>query len=220
MPALRLTRIAVHPGWQRQGLGHRLLRATEAYARRQGYALVGASFGVTPELLHFWQQGGFDPMRIGFRRESTSGLHAAVVCRGLNRAVRAGLDGLRREVAADWPIWREGVLSVLEPMTAEALSRSLPVAAAGLRIGDADSVRAFAHAQRPFELALPALRRWLETGPACLGRLSPPERELLEASILHALDWPGLCGLSGESGRNGVVRRLRHIVARSLTGPA
>jgi tRNA(Met) cytidine acetyltransferase len=220
VPALRVTRIAVHPDWQRQGLGHRLLRAVEARARRQGYALVGASFGVTPELLHFWQQGGFDPVRIGFRRESTSGLHAAVVCRGLNRSVRADLDGLRRQVAADWPIWREAALSALEPVTAETLSRCFPEATSGLRIGDADSVRAFAYAQRPFELALPALRRWLDTDPACLEHLSPPERQLLEASVLQVLDWPGLCGLSGESGRNGVVRRLRHIVARSLTGPA
>ena len=220
LPALRLTRIAVHPDWQRRGLGHRMLRAAETYARRQGCRLVGASFGVTPELLDFWRQAGFEPVRIGFRRESTSGLHAAVVCKGLNRTVRAGLDRLRREVAADWPIWREGALSGLESATADRVGRCLPEAASGWRAGDADSVRAFAHSQRPFELALPALRRWLDAGPACLGHLSRPDRRLLEASVLRVLDWPRLCGLSGESGRNGVVRRLRHIVARSLTGPA
>jgi tRNA(Met) cytidine acetyltransferase len=154
-------------------------------------------------------------VRIGFRRESTSGLHAAVVCKGLNRTVRVGLDRLRREVAADWPVWREGALSALESATVELMCRSFPLPASAPRVDDDDSVRAFAHAQRPFELALPALRRWLSTDPTCLGQFQQPDRQLLEASVLQALDWPQLCRLSGESGRNGVVRRLRRIVAGS-----
>ncbi len=216
LPALRLTRIAVHPNWQRRGLGRRLLGAAETYARRQGYGFLGASFGVTPELLHFWRQCGFDLVRIGFRRESTSGFHAAVVCRGLNRTVRARLDRLRREVAADWPVWREGVLSALEPATVEAVGRCFPQATSAHRSGDLDSVRAFAHAQRPFELALPALRRWLNADAACPGPLPDSDRQLLEAAILQVLEWPRLCRLSGESGRNGVIRRLRRIVACCL----
>ncbi len=218
LPALRLTRIAVHPDWQRRGLGHRLLGAAEAYARRQGYGLLGASFGVTPELLHFWRQCGFDLVRVGFRRESTSGFHAAVVGKGLNRTARARLDRLRREVAADWPVWREGALSALEPATAETVRRCFPSAISAHRSGDSDldSVRAFAHAQRPFELALPALRRWLDADAACPGPLPQSDRPLLEAAVLQVLDWPRLCRLSGESGRNGVICRLRRIVACCL----
>jgi tRNA(Met) cytidine acetyltransferase len=218
LSALRVTRIAVHPGWQRRGLGQRLLRAVEAHARRQGCDVLGASFGVTPELLRFWQQGGFDLVRIGFKRETTSGLHAAVVCKGLGPTARKALDRLRRDVAGDWPVWQEGALSALEPATAASVSRGLPAADLVPPSGDADSVRAFAHGRRSLELALPALRRWQEAGWLPAGPLSRTERLLLEAAILQALDWPRLCSISGESGRRGVVRRLRHIVARSLAG--
>jgi tRNA(Met) cytidine acetyltransferase len=215
-PALRVARIAVQPRWQRHGLGRRLLRAVRDFARRQGFGTIGASFGARPDLLRFWSGAGFRTLRIGFRRETTSGLYAAVVLLGLEAGARREIDALRRTIAADWPVWRQGLLKDLDPDTAEAVQRDLPPPRSPVPIAEAGSVQAFAEAGRPFELALPALRRWLNTDPCILRQLVPEDAALLEAAVLGTCDWSRLSALAGESGRAGVIRALRQRVARAL----
>ncbi|AGA35266.1 putative P-loop ATPase fused to an acetyltransferase [Thioalkalivibrio nitratireducens DSM 14787] len=104
-PALRVLRIAVDPHWQRRRLGRRMLRATLGWARRRDVPVVGASFGAEPGLIEFWTGAGFRCLRIGFRRETTSGLHAAVVFRGTSSEAAADLAWLRARAARDWPVW-------------------------------------------------------------------------------------------------------------------
>jgi len=216
-PASRVVRIAVHPGWQRRGIGRRMLCAAERYARRRGFALLGASFGADAELLAFWEAAGFQPLRVGFGRETTSGLHAALVLRPLEAGLGGELRRLRARIAGDWPIWLAGPLRDLELDVAESVLRSLPPPAEPDPVADRQQVRGFACGRRSFELALPALRRWLEGHPATLHGLSPRERELLEAAILRFEDWQRLCALAGESGRAGVIRALRRLL-RALLG--
>jgi tRNA(Met) cytidine acetyltransferase len=218
-PALRVARIAVQPRWQRRGLGRRLLRAARRFARRSGFGMLGASFGARPDLLRFWNGEGFRTLRIGFRRETTSGLHAAVVLLGLESGARTDLDALLGVIAADWPVWREGPLHDLDDDTAAAVQRNLPPPRPPDPTADAASVRAFAGAGRPFELALPALRRWLDADPGILRRLAGPDAALLEAAVLGSCDWSRLSALAGESGRAGVIRVLRQRVKRALQAP-
>ncbi len=211
-PALRVARIAVHPQWQRRGLGKRMLAAVLRLARREGFAMVGASFGARPDLLRFWNSAGFRTLRVGFRRETTSGLHAAVVVRGANPDAGAALDTLAARVAADWSVWCQGPLRELEPDTMAVVQQGLPRPHGCGARADMDSVRGFAESQRPFELALPALQRWLRAEPVVLQRLGERERLLLTAAVLELRGWPELCALSDESGRAGVIRSLRRAV--------
>ncbi len=81
---LRVVRIAVHPALSRRGLGRRLLRQLAHDARAEGIDLLGASFGATPALLHFWERCGYRAAQIGTSRNAASGEHAVVVLRRLN----------------------------------------------------------------------------------------------------------------------------------------
>ena len=213
---LRVVRIAVHPDWQRRGLGRRMLEAAGALAQDRGLALLGASFGADVGLLAFWKEAGYCPLRVGFRRETTSGRHAAVVARALEPEEESQLVELRAGIAADWPIWRAGPLRDLEPEVAECILGSLPAAAAPDPAADREQVRAFAHGRRAFELALPALRRWLAKNPAEQGSRPSRERAWLESAMAGPADWPSLCLLTGESGRAGVIRALRRVLLRVL----
>jgi tRNA(Met) cytidine acetyltransferase len=215
-PALRVVRIAVHPGWQRRGIGRRMLGAADRYARRLGFAMLGASFGADSELLDFWGSAGYRPLRVGFRRETTSGLHATVVLRPVGSRLEPELQRLRAEISGDWPVWRAGPLRDLEPDVADAVLRSLPSPAGPDPVADQEQAHAFACRQRPYELALPALRRWLVRDTAMLQVLSPGDRQLLEASIMRFEDWPSLFKLTGESGRAGVIRVLRRSLRPAL----
>lgn len=213
---LRVTRIVVHPRWRRRGLGRYLLRAAERHARAGGFGLLGASFGANVKLLSFWQSAAFQPLRIGFRRETTSGLHAAVVLRPLDRVVAPALEALRAGIAGDWPIWRAGPLRSLETATAEWMRQSLPPPSGADPARDREQVRAFACRQRPFELALPALHRWFRSAGS-LGSLNVRQRALLQRALTDLDDWPSLCAVVGEAGRAGVIRALRRNVRAMLS---
>ena len=76
----RITRIAVHPHRQREGIGRRLIRSAS------GEDYLSVSFGYTDELWRFWQQCGFVLVRIGSHREASSGCFTAMALLPLSEA--------------------------------------------------------------------------------------------------------------------------------------
>jgi len=82
----RIMRIAVHPEYQRHGLGCRLLAYLQQYARQQGADYLGVSYALTPGMQAFWARAGFVLARIGQKRDRASGCHSAVSIRPLTAA--------------------------------------------------------------------------------------------------------------------------------------
>ena len=68
--ALRIQRIAVHPEFQRQGLGSRLLASATSWVEREGIDLIGCAFGIEPKLMTFWQNRGLVVRSTGHARRS------------------------------------------------------------------------------------------------------------------------------------------------------
>ncbi len=67
--ARRVSRIAVHPARQREGIGQQLIACACEQAAQCDYLSV--SFGYTPELWRFWQRAaGFVLVRMGNHRVS------------------------------------------------------------------------------------------------------------------------------------------------------
>lgn len=82
----RVTRVAVHPARQREGIGQALTGSAGAH-RQQDYLSV--SFGYTHELWRFWQRCGFVLVRIGSHREASSGCFTAMALRPISEAGQA-----------------------------------------------------------------------------------------------------------------------------------
>lgn len=92
--ALRIVRIAVHDQYRRRKVASGLIEAIHSKAahqetlcyedKRQTCDLIGASFAVTPVLLSFWQQQGFQVIRIGTQLDPVSGAYAALVLKGVS----------------------------------------------------------------------------------------------------------------------------------------
>ena len=212
--AWRVHRLAVHPRWQQRGLGMRLLRAALERARREGVALVGASFGLQPGLLVFWHRVGLRLVRVGLRPDAASGQVAGVVLTATTADAAAPLSRVQHAFARDWPQWRDHLF----PYPAGELARAVDRAAAtdapappAEAAADWQEVRAFAGRRRPLEAALPALLRRLAAEPPrdadgrrLAGLLQPP------------LDWERLAAELGVSGRRGVTRRLRALATAWL----
>ncbi|TKU99350.1 GNAT family N-acetyltransferase, partial [Citrobacter sp. TBCS-14] len=64
----RVSRIAVHPARQREGIGQQLIMQAHQYSSQCDYLSV--SFGYTAELWRFWQRCGFVMVRMGNHREA------------------------------------------------------------------------------------------------------------------------------------------------------
>jgi tRNA(Met) cytidine acetyltransferase len=75
---LRIMRIAVQPEYQQQSIGSWMLNQL----RNQQYIefdYIATSYGVTPDLLHFWGKNGFIPLRLGAQRDQASGTHSLLM---------------------------------------------------------------------------------------------------------------------------------------------
>ena len=78
MSSRRVMRIAVESAYRRQKIGFQLIELQKKQAQQQGLDFLSVSFGLTPELLTFWQASGFGLVRIGSHKEASSGCFTAM----------------------------------------------------------------------------------------------------------------------------------------------
>lgn len=79
--SMRISRIAVQPEKQQQGIGKRLVSDFILQIRQQNRPLdfISVSFGMSDALLHFWQACGFHLVQITPTAEASSGLQSAMM---------------------------------------------------------------------------------------------------------------------------------------------
>lgn len=172
--ARRVSRIAVHPARQREGIGEQLILSALASGGQLDYLSV--SFGYTEELWRFWQRCGFVLVRMGNHREASSGCYTAMAMLPLSEAGKRLAENAHSRLRRDARIlarWNGEAIPVA-PLNDEALSDD-----------DWRELAGFAFAHRPLltslgcltrllsrcELALPALRGQLQQS-ICEGQLS------------------------------------------------
>ncbi len=107
---LRVVRIAVLPSLQRRGLGSKLLRHVEDWARTNGFSWIGAVFG-RPEVLSFWLKNGYLPIHISPLPNRITGEHNIGVAKPLNKqgeglVYKASADLLTRVLFSSHNLYR------------------------------------------------------------------------------------------------------------------
>lgn len=197
LKGLRISRIAVHPRYQRQGIGQRLVAAIRDTVA--GYAYLSVSFGYTPELWCFWQHCGFYLLRFGSRREASSGCYNMMALYPLDQ------QGLRLAMREHQALQRDA--RWLQPLIDEQLPLSL-CADTSLHDDDWLTLAGFAFASRPLATCVGALNRLLQTS-----RLQLP---LLRARLQTTISVTDLCQQSGLSGRKALLVCLRQETAAAL----
>ncbi|NLS11927.1 tRNA(Met) cytidine acetyltransferase [Vibrio sp. SM6] len=76
--ALRVMRIALSPELQNRGLGQGVIQLLQQQSAGQ-YDYVSTCFGATDELVSFWLQCGFVPVRLGLSRDAASGTYSLLM---------------------------------------------------------------------------------------------------------------------------------------------
>ncbi|WP_395342148.1 GNAT family N-acetyltransferase [Ningiella sp. W23] len=74
-PTLRINRIAVHPQIQGQGIGSQMLSCLKKIflQTKNQKQNLSTSFGMTPKLVKFWQANSFRLVKLGYRKDTSSG---------------------------------------------------------------------------------------------------------------------------------------------------
>lgn len=189
----RVTRIAVHPHRQREGIGRALI------CEACGEDYLSVSFGFTDALWHFWQRCGFVLVRMGSHREASSGCYTAMALLPQSEAGHRLCEQARLRLHRD-----ARVLSLWN-------GEKIPVAdewEATLNSDDWLELAGFAFAHRPFATSVAALTRLLLAVDLPL----PALRGKIEARREDA-------ALSAElslTGRKAVLARLRAETAQAL----
>ncbi|ENY6921066.1 tRNA cytosine(34) acetyltransferase TmcA [Escherichia coli] len=193
----RVSRIAVHPARQREGVGQQLIARALNYTHDLDYLSV--SFGYTEELWRFWQRCGFVLVRMGNHREASSGCYTAMALLPMSDAGKQLAERehyrLRRDVHA-LTQWNGETLPV-DPRNDAVLSDDDWLELAG-----------FAFAHRPLLTSLGCLTRLLQTSELAL----PALRGRLQKNASDAQ----LCTTLKLSGRKMLLARQREEAAQAL----
>lgn len=212
---LRVVRIAVTAALRRAGIGRQLVAAAMRDSGAAGFDLLGTSFGGSCELLRFWRACGLEPVRVGFRREASSGEYPLQMAAGLSHRGEELVQALRQRLGEHW-------LSLLlrqwQDMPAPLLagiSASLPPGP-GLNDLDLRDLEGFAWGYRGFDLCWPVLRKW-SRGPGIIAQIcASDDAPLWLAVVLQGRTWAQLQQAGICSGRRDGETRLRALVRALL----
>ena len=210
LTAARVMRIAIHPARQGEGLGRRLVAGVVKQARADGVDYIGASFGGDARLLDFWQCCDCLPVRVGLKREASSGAYAMMVMRPLSVNAEVLFKQARQRLAGQLPTLLSEPLAALEPDLASRLLRhdfsEMPDAAAW-----ADA-RSFALLRRDYGNCLSGLRQCLLFALADAPSLLSAEQQALAiAKVVQLRPWPELVQRLGFAGRKDAIEALREL---------
>lgn len=91
----RITRLAVAPDVQGQGIGKKLLNYLSEQAYQKEIDLLTTSFGLTSDLLRFWQTEDYFLVNLSHKPEISSGEHSAQLVKVINPNCKILIDKIR-----------------------------------------------------------------------------------------------------------------------------
>ncbi|MBU2710409.1 tRNA(Met) cytidine acetyltransferase TmcA [Zooshikella harenae] len=159
---LRVMRIAVHPDWQRIGVGQQLVKKTYLYAQQAQFDFLGTSFGLTGDVLAFWLRCGLSPVRWGLSSDAASGVFSAVMLRPLNDQAKSSCLSWQQEHVLSLRYWLTAQHVAFHTVGCEVI---LPWVSACWTQGlsnhittrDWQLIAGFIQGQRGLQLTLPAI---------------------------------------------------------------
>ena len=98
--SLRISRIAVQPSWQKQGIGQNLMK----FMDNSEVDFLSVSFGYTDELAKFWQKCGFVLVHLGEHQEASSGCYSAIALKGISKEGLALVDTAHKQFQRNIPL--------------------------------------------------------------------------------------------------------------------
>lgn len=152
--SLRISRIAVQPNWQQQGLGQRLIAEMKQQIKQQDAVdFLSVSFGYTPELLAFWQKCGFILVHFSESKEASSGCYSVVALCPLSEEGQVFVQRAEKQFQRNLPL-------SFHPLATQFARTEIDWT---LDSSDWQSLKDFADFFLPLSSALPSIRRLIKS---------------------------------------------------------
>ena len=207
----RIMRIATLPSARRQGAARQLLNQLKINSQAD---YLSTSFGLSQDLLTFWQASQYSPLYVGLKREASSGYHSAVLLRPLSK------NGWALKAAAVKSSTRNFIaqlgdgLKDFDPTLALQLLRSSSQKNADLCQQEIRDIKRFMKGQCGLDCALAALQQWLPAALAAgVHNINNNEAELLVMRILQHHTWAHCCERLGIASRQRALQQLQQTVS-------
>ena len=210
----RITRIAVHPALQDQGLGSHLLKTVAAEAQGD---YLSTSFGATQTLIHFWEKNGFASAYLSMKRDASSGTHSVIMLCSKTKDGDDLLRQARQSFIESFPLLLSDPFCHLEADVALGLlsgSRQ----AESLSDQEMRIVEAFADHQRGYENSLLPIWKLLNANLEKLKSLDANHKDILLFKVLQKHSWQTIADkMDDVSGKKQALALLREAVQKLLT---
>ncbi|NQZ53383.1 MAG: tRNA(Met) cytidine acetyltransferase [Piscirickettsiaceae bacterium] len=210
----RIIRIAVHPLLQQRKIGKTLLNQIIEQSVKNDYDMVGASFGMSTELLTFWTKSDFIPVRLGIHHDDVSGSHSVMMLQAVSSAGRQVLMAAKQRFQLQWFDVLHNQFKRLNADIVIALSQLFSAEKRVLSAVDEQEITAFSHAQRGYDFSQIALWHYLKimiSHPVFL-TLTEQQQHLCIEKVLQQRDWTDIAKRLGYSGKAQTINALRQAI--------
>ncbi|MDP8050959.1 GNAT family N-acetyltransferase [Pasteurella atlantica] len=103
--SIRISRIAVTPEKQQQGIGKRLVSQLILQIRtQQNVDFISVSFGLNEKLFNFWKSCGFQLVQISPSKEASSGYHSAMMLYPISEKGLTFIKQAQMQFQRDFPL--------------------------------------------------------------------------------------------------------------------
>ncbi|MBV1881198.1 MAG: GNAT family N-acetyltransferase [Pseudomonadales bacterium] len=219
----RVVRIAIHPQIQSQRWGSHLISVFEQWAKVQNLDYIGSSFGCTAELIRFWWNSGFEPVRVGFTREASSGHQSLTVVKGLTEQGVSLMQEIGQRFSQQFAHQLTGSLKLLEWDQVFGLLQRMDLPPElSVSEQDLNDVTAFSSSARSFESCGYGLWKVVLnvlSDPDAKKALMEDEIRLLVLLCIQQYDEVAVIQLFRLSGRKSLMKNLRKLSAKLQLDP-
>lgn len=205
-PCVRIMRIAVSPLLQNSGIGTSML--DELFTRNDFAASYFAtSYGVSSDLLHFWQKSDFMPVRLGSSYDKASGTHSLLMVKQVK--TMPWLDTALSYFSRNLLSLLADSFTSLDTSLIKSMLASDNVTAHKLSSSELQLLSLYASGGSSYESVLFLLSDFVEQQLfSANDRLS----NLLISKVLQKRTWSDCARLYGYSGRKQTERELRQHI--------
>ncbi|MFT2091331.1 tRNA(Met) cytidine acetyltransferase TmcA [Paraglaciecola sp. 2405UD69-4] len=142
----RISRIAITPKLQRQGLGEALIKHIEQQASFDNINLLSAAFGANTDIIKFWSKSKFSPVQISHKAEVSSGEQSCICIKAINTTPKGLIDRLEKEFSENF---RFNLSKVLQNISTDIALMLLKQSNHELETYNHDKVLQFINGTRP-----------------------------------------------------------------------
>ena len=199
----RIMRIAVHPEYQQQEIGSKLVAFIVSHEKQRGCDVIGTSFGMNKTLLNFWQKADFNVVRIGFKREQTSGEHAAIMMLALSEQGKHVYHEAYARFIGQLPFWFDDILKDIPSEIKDGFKNETRQSLRLTQL-DKNDLQSFIQYSRNYELCISAITKLVQLNKNVIAKDQFPKdfRQILNEKVMNKISWKNIANKLGLNGQN------------------